>query len=336
MTTPEPLLTDVHAHFLTDSYVAAAVAAGHTTPDGMPSWPTWSADEHLALMDGTGVERSLLSISSPGVHFGDDAAARTLARQTNLAAAEVAAGRADRFGHLAILPLPDVDGAVAEACRALDEEGAGGVVLLSNAGGVYPGAAALDPLFAELDARGALVLLHPTAAPHVEEVALGRPLPMIEFLFDSARAVTDLLFADRIRRHPRIRWVITHGGGVLPLLTDRLDLFSLLEPPAADAAPRCDTKEALARCWFDSAGTPLPTQLPTLAATVGAGDEHWDRLVFGSDFCFTPAPVVAAQAMALREWRPRFVAGTAALMSTADCDGRLIAGSDLDQIGAGA
>jgi 6-methylsalicylate decarboxylase len=127
-------MIDLHAHFLTESAVEAARAAGHTTPDGMPAGPTWSVDAHLALMDAVGIERAIVSLSSPGVHFGDDAAARALARETNA----FAAGLPDRFGHLAILPLPDVDGALAELPVAFDE-GAAGVVLLSNAAGSTSG-----------------------------------------------------------------------------------------------------------------------------------------------------------------------------------------------------
>jgi hypothetical protein len=74
---------DVHAHFVTDSYVRQAIAAGHDRPDGMATWPVWSPKAHLDLMDRHGVATALLSLSSPGVHFGDDAAARRLAREVN-------------------------------------------------------------------------------------------------------------------------------------------------------------------------------------------------------------------------------------------------------------
>ena len=78
-------LIDVHAHFLTDSYVSAARAAGHLHPDGMQGWPKWSADEHLRLMDRWRVATAMLSISSPGTYFGDDAAARRLTREVKRA-----------------------------------------------------------------------------------------------------------------------------------------------------------------------------------------------------------------------------------------------------------
>lgn len=301
-------LVDVHAHFLTDAYVEAAVAAGHRTPDGMPAWPTWTVDSHLALMDSVGIDRSVLSISSPGVHFGDDAAARALARHSNEFAATIVRDHPGRFGQLAALPLPDVPGAVAEAQYGLDVLGADGVAILSNAGGLYPGDPAMDPLLAELDRRAAIVLVHPTGPPNAEQVARGRPLPLIEFLFDSARAAVDLVLTGRLHRYPRIRWVFTHGGGVLPLLTGRMDLFALLDP----ASPVLDSAALLSRCWFDSAGTPLPVQLPALKAAVGPG-----RVVYGSDFCFTPAPAVKAQvdSLAAGGWLDRLTATTQTLLN---------------------
>lgn len=68
-------LIDVHAHLLPDFYVQQATAAGHAHPDGMGGWPTWSVQAHLDLMDRNGIETAMLSMSSPGVHFGDDKAA---------------------------------------------------------------------------------------------------------------------------------------------------------------------------------------------------------------------------------------------------------------------
>jgi len=74
---------DVHAHFVPHWYATHASAAGHQLPDGMPAWPTWSAEAHRELMDRSGIDTAVLSISSSGVHFGDDAAARVLARRLN-------------------------------------------------------------------------------------------------------------------------------------------------------------------------------------------------------------------------------------------------------------
>ena len=64
---PNTGLIDVHAHFTTDAYVAAAKAACDLQPDGMPGhyWPRWNADEHIGLMERAGVQKAVLSISSP-------------------------------------------------------------------------------------------------------------------------------------------------------------------------------------------------------------------------------------------------------------------------------
>ena len=119
-------LIDVHAHFVTDSYVAAARAAGHADPDGMPGYPSWDAETHLELMDKGGIRTSIMSVSSPGTNFGDDKAARALAREVNEFGASLMTGHPGRFGHFASLPLPDVEGSLAELAYALNVLGSDG------------------------------------------------------------------------------------------------------------------------------------------------------------------------------------------------------------------
>ncbi|MEU2681278.1 amidohydrolase family protein [Streptomyces sp. NPDC007107] len=280
-------LIDVHAHFVTDNYIAAARSAGIERPDGMPGWPAWSVEEHLDLMDRSGIEKSYLSISSPGVHFGDDDAARTLAREVNEFGARVRGDRPQRFGHFASLPLPDVEGSLTEAAHALDVLGADGVAVETNHHGHYLGDARFEPLWEDLDRRGALVFVHPTSSLHADELSLGRPRPMLEFLFDTARTASDLLLRGVLARHPRIRWVLTHGGGALPLLADRIDMFSAVVGGPKDAPTAL---EQFGRLWYDMAGTPFPRQIPALDAAFGT-----DRLLYGSDYCWTPAAAARAQ-----------------------------------------
>ncbi|MDL4818512.1 amidohydrolase family protein [Actinomadura opuntiae] len=284
-------LVDVHAHFVTDTYRDLARQAGHQRPDGMPGWPSWDAATHLELMDRWRVRTAMLSISSPGVHFGDDRAARTLARDVNEAGAAIARAHPGRFGHFASLPLPDVPGALEEACYALDVLRSDGVVVETNAGGRYPADPAFAPLWRELDERAAVVFVHPTSPPGCEAVSLGWPRPMLEFLFDSARAATDLVLSGVLARHPRIRWIFTHGGGVLPLLADRLEMFRASFGQGTRAT---NVRHQLARLWFDMAGTPFPRQIPAMVDAFGG-----ERLLYGSDYCWTPAALTTAQISAL-------------------------------------
>jgi len=223
---------DLHAHFLPPEYVAAAERAGHLRPDGLSRWPEWSVQQHLAAMDASGIEKAILSVPSPGVHFGDDFRAQVLARRMNEAAAAL---DHDRFGFFASLPLPDVEGAAAEVDYAYDVLHADGVVLLSNAGGLYPGDPSWEPLWRTLNDRSATVLLHPTSPPQWRQVALDRPRPMIEFPFDIARAVADLALTGVLTRHPGIRFVVVDGELVAPLV-QRIERFSgAVVPPMSSA-----------------------------------------------------------------------------------------------------
>lgn len=280
-------LIDVHSHYVTPEYVAAARAAGVEHPDGMPAWPEWSLEQQLGDMDRRGIRKAVLSISSPGVHFGDDARARGLAQSVNDAAAGWVREYPERFEFFASLPLPDVDGAVTECRRAMTDLGASGVIVESNAHGQYLGDDALEPLWAELDRWGAVVFLHPTSPPAWEQTAQGRPRPMLEFMFDSTRSIVDLVFAGVLDRYLNLRVVVPHSGATLPFLSDRIGLFQQGLGIGADGTSWNDAMRTL---WFDTAGTPFPTDVPVLCEK--AGEDH---LVYGSDSCWTPAAAVDAQ-----------------------------------------
>jgi 6-methylsalicylate decarboxylase len=123
-------------------------------------------------------------------------------------------------------------------------------------------------------------------------VALGLPGAVLEFPFDTTRTVADLGIHGRFASHPNIPWIFTHGGGALPLLTERLEFFrSALAGPGDTATP---LTEQVAGLWFDMAGTPFPYQIPALASAFGS-----ERVLYGSDYCWTPPPLVAPQLASL-------------------------------------
>lgn len=298
---------DVHAHYVTDHYLDALRAAGLGQPDGMPGLPDWSSGAALDLMAKTGVAAAVLSVSSPGVHFGDDAQARELAAHVNDAGAAVVARQPDRFGLSAVLPLPDVDGSLAELARAYDDLGADAVAMKTNYHGRYLSDPAFDPVLAAMDERAAVVTLHPTSPPGWERTALGRPRPMIEFLFDTTRCVVDLALSGTLGRYPGIRWIVPHAGAVLPTVAHRVASVSVMtgEP--------VDMPAVLGGLYYDLAGMALPVALDALLAVAAP-----DRLLYGSDFPFTPPAFVEAladalrQAPALRDARLGMEPGTAA------------------------
>jgi 6-methylsalicylate decarboxylase len=276
---------DVHAHYLTQSYRQACEGAGQFQPDGFPVLPEWSPEAALALMDQVGVAAALLSISSPGVHFGNDEAARILARQVNEEGANIVATHPGRFGLLASLPLPDVENALAELAYAFEHLHVDGISLLTHYQGHYLGDPLFEPIMAELNRQHAVAVLHPTSPACWEAVSFGHPRPMLEFPIDTTRAVVNLALTGTIDRYPDIRFVIPHAGGALPVLVDRVHSFAAVF--SSTRQQPVDVLTALRGLYYDLAGTPLPRALPALLTLVES-----DRLLYGSDFPFTPAPLV--------------------------------------------
>ena len=258
----------------------------------MPGLPQWDPRLALAMMDQLNIRTAMLSISSPGVHFGDDAAARKLARSVNEQGARTASDNPGRFGLFAALPLPDIDGAIAEATYALDELKADGVVVETNHHGLYMGDPKLDPLFAELNRRQAVVFMHPTSptCPGCLALSLGYPRPMIEFMFETTRAVTNLILSGTLDKFPNIKLIVPHAGAALPVLADRIIGLS----PAVQLPHPLEPGHfyaTLRRLYYDVAGFPLPRQLPAL---LSLADDR--RIFYGSDWPFTPLPIVARMA----------------------------------------
>ena len=104
--------TDVHQHLLPPAY-RKLMDRQELTAGGWPT-PAWDAQSALAMMDRRSIATGILSISSPGTHFGDDTESRAITRTVNESSAELARDHPDRFGFFASVPLPDVDGALAE------------------------------------------------------------------------------------------------------------------------------------------------------------------------------------------------------------------------------
>jgi predicted TIM-barrel fold metal-dependent hydrolase len=278
---------DVHAHYLPPQYRAALLAAGQDRPDGFPEVPAWSAEEHVDAMDRLGIATSLLSISSPGVYFGDETAARDLAREMNEIGRRAVVDHPGRFGLLASLPLPDVDAAMAEIAYCCDHLDVDGFALLTNVKGTYVGDPSREPVFRELNRRHARVFLHPTSPACWEHTSLGRPRPMIEFFFDTTRAVVDLVLNGTVARHTDVEFIIPHAGATLPMIVDRVGVFSRL----LDVDASVDVLRDVARLHYDLAGFPVPRQLDALLTITTL-----ERLHYGSDYPFTPEFAVALAA----------------------------------------
>lgn len=287
-------LIDVHAHFLPASYVEAAGLAGMAHPDGIAHWPPWDVGAALDLMGSLGIATSILSVSTPGLLLGGGTDVVGLARRVNDEGAALAHAHPGRLGFFASLPLPDVGPAVDEAVRALDDLGAAGVVLMTNYDGLYLGDRRMDPLFAALDERRAVVFVHPTSPMCWECTALDRPRPLLEFFFDTTRAIVNYLLNGGRQRFPGVEVIVPHAGAALPVLADRVAGFVERGAMTVDVSA-AQVVEGLRSLWFDLAGHAAAQQSHAIRRLVGV-----DRLLYGSDYPFTPGPQVTRSLDELR------------------------------------
>lgn len=287
---------DVHHHVVPPSYRSVLDAHGIDNAGGR-ALPRWSANEAVSVMDEIGIERAITSISSPGVWFGDDTEARNTARSANEFLAGLARDHRDRFGFFASLPLPDVDGALDELAHAEDVLGAEGVVLLSNVAGRYLGHPDQEALFAELDRRASVVLIHPTTPSAKPDLPISDFT--LEFVFDTTRALVHLAYRGVLARYPRIRFIGSHAGGTLPFLGARVHRGWYGRPEAVVAAPD-GVLDDLRRVRFDTAISMSPETLDAVAGFAGDG-----ALVYGSDYPFVSADVAVDHARQLAGYLSR-------------------------------
>ena len=284
---------DVHHHILPDFFWQETNDAHN--PVGGITPPPWDASLMVSFMDEAGIDVAVTSISTPGVHVGDDTRARSLARRCNELSAELMQARPTRLGGFAALPLPDVDGALEELAYALDELKLDGVVLFSNANGVYLGDSRFEPVFAELDRRGAVVFVHPTAAPDPSAHSLGLPDTLIDFTADTTRAVAQMHYSNRFARTPHVRYIFSHAGGTVPYLAGRWAIIDEMDViPGADE--RGTAADTLRRLYWDTAASYRAPVLRMLRDIVGL-----DQVLFGTDFPYLRRDLAVSCVQMLKE-----------------------------------
>ena len=226
---------DVHHHLLTSPYLEELARVGVVESGGVP-FPHWTPEDALLAMDRTKIQAAQLSLSSPGLCFGNASKEREFAHALNEFAAECVTRWPKRFGFFATLPLPDVEAALAEMSTALDTLHADGIVLLSNYAGIYLGDARFDSIFAELDRRAAVIFIHPnlftgSAIPAGKNA--GSPLPtlpsfLLEFVFDTTRAVANLVLSGTLKKYSHLRIILSHSGGTVPFVAQKIVAGALM------------------------------------------------------------------------------------------------------------
>ena len=284
MSQPEKI--DVHHHMVPEFYSAALKSRGVDAAAGAPL-PHWTPDGSMAVMDATGISKAYLSISCPGVFFGDAVEAKELARRCNEYGSELKTAN-ERFGYFATISQTIEKDAVAEAIHAIENLGADGVTLLSSVDGVYLGHPDYWPLMEELNRRKAVVFIHPNLPDSAKNIQLQMPGYLMEFVFDTTRAVSNLIASGTMERFPQIRFILSHAGGTVPYLAWRLQLGDFILDK--DGKFPKGTLHYIKQFYYDTALSPSPYMWGAVKELVGAS-----HLLFGSDFPFAPDLLVHAE-----------------------------------------
>ena len=265
---------DIHHHFFLPEYLAAMGPLAN-----MPQVKGWTLERTHEEMEKNGIATSVLSLSPPGIHIGGTPDAKRLARLVNDHAAKLRGGHAAKFGHFASVPMPDVEGTIAEIGYALDTLKADGIQLMTSYGNRWPGHPDFDPVFDELNRRKALVFIHPLEPACCAHLIDWVPAPLSEFVFDTTRCIFSLLFSGTLARCPDIRFVFCHCGGTLPMLSGRAAMVGL-DRAFAQKLPNGIDHE-LKKLHYDVALSAYRTALAALFALVPVS-----QVLLGSDYPF--------------------------------------------------
>ncbi|MFB3854628.1 MAG: amidohydrolase family protein [Vicinamibacterales bacterium] len=224
-----------------------------------------------------GVDRQILTLTTPGTHVETRDMALELANLVNDEFAAIVRERGRRFGALATLPLNDPRASARELERAVKVLGLPGAMLFSNVNGVPLADARFLPLYEVANDLGAVLYIHPNHPVSVEAMTEYWLMPLVGFLMDTTLAAAHLVFAGIPERFPRIRWALCHLGGAIPYIAERLDRgFHAFKECRAhiDRPP----SEYLKRFYYDTVNFD-PVALGLAIAFAGP-----DRILAGSDY----------------------------------------------------
>lgn len=270
-----PWRIDTHFHVVPPFYKQALQAMQVDSAGGV-GLPDWSPQAALQAMAAINTRVGILSVSTPGVAPFYGLQAVSMAMMCNDYCADVCAQYPTRFGFFATLPSMYAQAAADEAVRALDELHADGVVLIATTNGVYVGEPGLEPLWEVLNARGAVVFIHPGDLPGSPPPP-GIPAFATDFPLDTTRAAYLLVRNGIKKRYPGIKFILSHAGGMVPYIAYRMALALVAE----DNLDYHDVLDQFADFYFDTALSASAAALPSLLAFAKPG-----HVTFGSDWPF--------------------------------------------------
>ena len=272
---------DVHQHMFPPKYVEECREIILGPSKGFEHVLNWTPEKAIEALDQGGVDFAVVSVSAPGVYFGDREQALRLARYCNEYGAELKRKYPGRFGFFASVPMPLVEDAVAEIKFAIDQLGADGVVFMTSYGDKWMGDPSFEALHEVMNERKTIAHVHPVVPPACRNLVTGVPENLMEFGFDTARTIVSLLYNGFMTRYPNIKWIFSHGGGAMPMMIDRIHYIAKIRPQLAETLPNGAMYE-LKRQYYDVGSVCNPIPIAALRE-LGVG-----QLLIGTDYPYGP------------------------------------------------
>ena len=270
---------------LIPSVLPTAIERAGGDPSG---WhiPPWTLETDTEINGILGVTTSILSASAPGPCIETDPTkAAALARECNHHAAAIRDGKSSEYGFFASLPsLFDTELALNEIAYAFDTLKADGATLFTRygAGNGYLGHVAFRPIWEALNARDAVIFIHPTHPVDTQLVNQWLPQPMFDYPHETGRTAMDMITNGITRDFPRCKVILSHAGGTLPYLIDRAATMLPLMPKPVGLSRQQVVEEAR-RFYFDTAISSGHVTLKALFEFAEPG-----HILFGSDCPYAP------------------------------------------------
>jgi uncharacterized protein len=258
----------------------------------------WDVDERLRVIEPFDDYAQIISLAAPPLEaLGEPAETAELARLANDELAELVRSRPDTFvGFVAGLPMNEVDAALAEIDRAVRDLGAIGVQIYTHVNGLPLDDPRFEPVFARMTQLDRPIWVHPARNSSWPDYPTERKSKfelwwLFGWPYDTSAFMARLVFSGVLTRHPALKVITHHGGGMVPFFSGRvgpgMDSFGARTPEdereLVDSGLDGRPIDAFRRFYADTAVFGAPHALRCAYEFFGAG-----HLLFASDMPFDP------------------------------------------------
>jgi predicted TIM-barrel fold metal-dependent hydrolase len=217
------MIIDTHFHAFPGKYLERLPEQSANDPRGA-GFHAFDHREYLDVMDRYGVDIGVLSNTGGRIEqSGDRARALDLCKILNDEFADAHAKHPRRFKAFARLPMLDMDDALREMERCYGELRMHGVMLPTNLAGRYLDEPFYEPFWTALVATGKPLFLHPANAPCQANWNRFSLHQKILWPTDTTLAVSRIVYSGVFDRHPDLKLIAAHLGGMILVYPDRLN-----------------------------------------------------------------------------------------------------------------